>query len=193
MEGHLTSFEYSKRLDKAKQWARKIIQFPFVRKVSLTGSMATGQTTPRSDIDLFIQIEPGNLWWVRLAITIWIHLAGERRTLTSVANKLCLNWFATFDGPAAQKRQHIVLAGNNYNEENELQPQSQKFKNQKSKIKMKSKIQNYLELILHPVCPLLEFLARNIQEHRFRSDERTYLPGSQVRFTNTELGFHPPK
>lgn len=223
MEGRLSAFGYDERWQKARLWADKLIQFPFVRKVSLTGSMAMGLATPTSDIDFFIQVAEGNLWWVRLAITSWIQLAGERRTQTAIANKICLNWWATFDGPETQGRPHIVLAVGQDVRSSKYwsRVKNPKFKTLISKKTQITNVQNSKhfefnnfkfgfnlnlgfrnldwktkqnsEWILKPFCPILEFLARNIQQHRFLTDPRTHLKSSQVRFSNSELGFHPPK
>lgn len=215
MEGRLSAFGYDERWQKARLWADKLIQFPFVRKISLTGSMATGQATPTSDIDFFIQVAEGNLWWVRLAITSWIQLAGERRTQTAIANKICLNWWATFDGPGTQGRPHITLAERESSRGLTEPAMIKNFKFQISNIKSISNIKlsnneilslrnsnlihhseirhSSLERLLKPLSPILEFFARNFQQHRFTVDPRTHLENSQVRFSNTELGFHPPK
>lgn len=215
MEGRLSAFEYDERLCKARVWADKIIHWPFVRRVSLTGSMVTGQATPSSDVDFFIQVAKGNLWWVRLAITLWINLVGERRTQTTIANRLCLNWWATFDGPRAQGRQHIVLTERTFNKCHCKITAITKLKYQISNVKSisndamsnnevlsfgnsdlvcHSEIRHSaFERLLKPLSPILEFIARNIQHHRFLTDPRTHLKNSQVRFSNTELGFHPPK
>ena len=42
---------------KAKKYAAKIIRLPFVHMVALTGSVAAGRATQKSDIDYFIQLQ----------------------------------------------------------------------------------------------------------------------------------------
>ncbi len=146
---------------------------PFTRMVSLTGSEAEGRATKTSDIDFFVQIEDGHIWLSRALITLFVQLAGIRRTDTQIANRICLNWFATYDAPAKQPgRVYKILW------EEEKRPA----------------IKSFFESLL-AVFPLkyLENFAKTIQINRIERDRRTHLPSSAVRYSDRELGFHPPK
>ncbi len=159
------------RVTKAVYFANMISKIPFVRGVSLTGSLAQGLSNLNSDIDFFVKVSKGRLYLTRLWVTAVIHLTGYRRHATKVSGRVCLNWFATFDGPLTQGRNHLVLSGET------VWPTKQK-----------------LESILSGrLGDRLESLAEKIQIWRFSHDRRTHLPDSQVRFSQTELGFHPPK
>lgn len=147
-----------------------IKRIPFTRAVSLTGSLAEKRANEGSDIDLFIQIAPGHLWLGRFLVTLVIHLAGIRRTDTDIAGKICLNWLATFNAPAEQKGRVFELL----------------WQEEKSPLAKRA-----FEFLLG--WPALEQLAKKYQTTRIERDPRTHQAGSQVRYSDTELGFHPPK
>jgi predicted nucleotidyltransferase len=157
-------------VDKAINIIRRI---PFTRAIMLTGSMAEGRATAKSDIDFFIQVAPGHIWLTRAWVTLAIDRAGIRRTDTEIAQRICLNWYATFNAPAEQKgRVYKVLW------EEPKRPISKRI----------------LELFVSALSLLgLEKIAKKIQISRILRDSRTHQKGSQVRYSDQELGFHPPK
>lgn len=153
---------YSQRLKKAGYWAEKIGKHSQVVIVALTGSTAEGKIKPNSDIDFFIQANPGRIWSARFWIVLKLILAGEYRREGRTAGKICPNWWATFNAPAKVGRKYRVLY-QDQNKSRELKP-------------------NWLEKIL-----------RYLQIQRIKSDPRTNALGSQVRFSDQEIGFHPNK
>lgn len=155
--------------------AIKLIKLtPYTRAIILTGSMAEGRANESSDIDLFIQVKPGHLWLTRLLVTIIISLVGIRRTEHKIAGRICLNWFATFNAPQQQ-------VGRVYKE---LWREAGET----------TWIKNCLEILVDYFNLIgLEKIVKKIQIKRILNDPRTHLQGSQVRFNDTELGFHPPK
>lgn len=146
--------------------AKGLINLPFVRRVMLTGSYAESTARPDSDIDLFIQVVPGRLYVARLIVTLWVLSLGVRRTDTQIAKRLCLNWFAAYNAPQRQHRVAKELA---------------------SRTKT-NRLEHWLSARLGDQ---FEAWARDFQVRRFARDERTYRPGSEVRWSDTELGFHP--
>lgn len=157
-------------IEKAKCYARIVGKLPFVERVSLTGSLAEGRQHRDSDIDFFVKVKHGRLYSTRLLVTTVVQLIGARRHGRAIAGKICLNWFATFDGPAIQGRVHQVLWQRKGPELNRIE-----------------------RLLSGPFGDILEQLAKQFQQARFRRDPRTHEVGSQVRFSDQELGFHPPK
>ncbi len=162
--------------EQQKQTTRRAIRIisaiPFTRAIALTGSQSEGRATKTSDIDFFIQVEPNWLWSTRFFVTLFIQLAGIRRTDHNIAGKICLNWYATFDAPAKQK-------GRVYQYLWQQEPYGTKLFFEK----MISALQGrYLEKIL-----------KQYQISRIERDPRTHMKDSQVRHSDTELGFHPPK
>lgn len=53
---------------KAQRWARIIGLLPFVRRIYLTGSVASGRATTQSDIDLLIVAGVNRLWITRALV-----------------------------------------------------------------------------------------------------------------------------
>lgn len=163
--------------EQQKQTTRRAIRIisaiPFTRAIALTGSQAEGRATKNSDIDFFIQVEPGWLWSTRFFVTLFIHLAGIRRTDNNIAGKVCLNWFATFDAPAKQK-------GRIY----------QYLWQQQQSDGMKLFFEKMISFFQGKY---LEKIVKLYQISRIERDPRTHSEGSQVRYSDTELGFHPPK
>mgnify|MGYP001610941140 FL=1 len=100
---------FKQRMRKAKQWARIIAQNSNVVMVAMTGSMATGNATKKSDIDFFIQVSPNQIWSARFFIMLKLKLADEQPERYARAGKICLNWWADFNAPQKSHTKHIVL------------------------------------------------------------------------------------
>lgn len=77
--------------------ARKLMRFlqwvPFVRCVSITGSLALKQAETASDWDFFVVLQAGHLWTGRLVFTAFLQLLGKRRHGKYVADRACLNYY----------------------------------------------------------------------------------------------------
>ncbi len=155
-----------------------IRRLPFTRAIMLTGSVAEGRATELSDIDFFIQVEPGHLWSTRFFVTALLQLIGLRRTDHQIAGRICLNWFGTGNLPAKQEgRVYQALW-------QEKGPNGFKLGLEK--------------LLSRPIGSIsfaqrAENWLKGYQVDRIERDPRTHLPGSQVRYSDQELGFHPPK
>ena len=99
--------EFKKREASAKYTALKWKKFaqkgrilpyiPYVRMVSVTGSLATNSTHEESDIDILIQSSPCKIWTARLFVTLTTQLFGSRRHGTNIKNQLCFNQYTTQD------------------------------------------------------------------------------------------------
>lgn len=87
-------FAVSKRL-LAQRGARLLIKLPFVRFVGLVNTVAYESAVQDSDIDLFIVVTPGHLWFTRALATAFIHLMGWRRHGKMVRDRLCLSFLVT--------------------------------------------------------------------------------------------------
>lgn len=157
---------------KAQKYADKIIKLPFITMVALTGSVVAGKADNESDIDYFIQIEKGRLYVGRLLVTLIVHLWGQRRTDKNIAGKLCLNWYGTSNLPKQRNYQYILLA---------------KSTPMRTKVLDRTKVSWLLDKLLEWV----ESMAKNYQIVRFKKDPRTHTHGSEVRWSDDELGFHP--
>ncbi len=151
-----------------------IIQaLPFTRGVALTGSLAEDRATEKSDIDFFVQVKEGRIWSIRFIISLIFIILGLFRTDQKKAGRICLNWYATFSAPAAQPGRVYQW----------LWQQDQP-----------SQLKAFFEQLLSGYMGnSLENWLKKYQIKRIERDRRTHLPGSQVRYSDHELGFHPPK
>lgn len=70
---------------------------PGVRMLALSGSLAQGHTTPRSDLDIFVITKTGRVWSTRLGLLLITQLLGRRRKHwdQQAPDKACLNHYVT--------------------------------------------------------------------------------------------------
>jgi hypothetical protein len=81
-----------KYLPIAKQKAKVISRFPFVRGVLASGSLAKGYMDSNSDLDFFIITEPGRLWIARTLLVMY-----KRIFLFNSHKHFCVNYFIDAD------------------------------------------------------------------------------------------------
>jgi hypothetical protein len=80
--------EANKFLKTAKNKARFIARFPFVRSVMASGSLSKGYMDEKSDLDFFIVTEPGRLWISRTLLVLY-----KRLFLFNSHKEFCVNYF----------------------------------------------------------------------------------------------------
>lgn len=73
---------------KAKKYSRFIASFPFVRAVSISGSLSKGTMDKNGDIDYFIVTEPGRLWIARTMLVLF-----KKIFLLNSKKYFCVNYF----------------------------------------------------------------------------------------------------
>ncbi len=73
---------------KAEKWSRFISGFPFVRTVSISGSLSKGTMDKDGDIDYFIITEPGRLWVARTFLILF-----KKLFLLNSKKYFCVNYF----------------------------------------------------------------------------------------------------
>ena len=166
-----------------KRAIRLIQGWPTVTAIALTGSEATGSATAQSDIDLFIQVRPGRLWQTRLWLTIWLELLRLRRNSQRVAGAICLNWWGTEFWPGRQNRYPYRLL---------WQRVSSSEKVTASGLRLLHWIDD-LDQRFAWLGNQIEGLTRALQIAKIRRHPLHSLPGGAVRYSDRELGFHPPK
>lgn len=86
--------------DKLKivQRAAKYMAFaPFVRSLSVSGSLAMGSTSRSSDLDVFVITSPKRIWTTRLGLLTVSQLLGRRRKYwdQEAPDKVCLNHYVS--------------------------------------------------------------------------------------------------
>lgn len=81
-----------KWLKKSKRFSRLISWFPFVRGISLSGSLSKGFVDEDPDIDYFIITKPDRLWIARTLL-----IGFKKIFLLNSYKYFCLNYFVTQD------------------------------------------------------------------------------------------------
>jgi hypothetical protein len=79
-------------LPKAIKMAKFISAFPFVRSVSLSGSLSKAYMDEKTDIDYFIIANPNRLWLARTILILY-----KRIFLLNSHKYFCLNYFIDFE------------------------------------------------------------------------------------------------
>jgi hypothetical protein len=79
----------------AMRYSRIIAGFPFVRGISLSGSLSKGYMDDKSDIDYFIITAPGRLWLCRTLLALY-----KKVFLFNSRKHFCINYFVTEDALA---------------------------------------------------------------------------------------------
>jgi len=82
---------------KAQYWTRIFRCVPGVRAVFLSGSLAAGQGSESSDIDLFFIIRPGYLYIARTIINGILTVTGRLAKAENHPGKICPNHFVSTD------------------------------------------------------------------------------------------------
>ena len=81
------------RMKKARQLARIIGQFPFVRGVAISGSLSKYSADSNADIDYFIICQAGRLWISRSLL----HLFKKLTFIVGMQHYFCMNYFLDYD------------------------------------------------------------------------------------------------
>jgi len=186
---------------------------PFVRMIALTGSLARGEATEKSDIDFFVVLKRGRLWSGRAFVSLFAHLTGLRRYEEKIAGRICLNCFQTEDhllvGPKTLKNardyanliilyQRDQLARKFFQANQWIPAKGYRFQN--SNITPRQLIIPILiRWLTEALYELLfsnwgEKQLRSFQIRRILNDPRTQMSSQgQIYISDQELRFHPPK
>lgn len=83
------------------QLARRVAKFlrglAFVEMVAVCNNAGYNNATKESDIDFFIIVNKGWLWWSRFIITLIVQFLGLRRHGRKITNRICLSFYITDD------------------------------------------------------------------------------------------------
>jgi hypothetical protein len=89
VDRRLKGNETAKRfLPLAKEKAKLIAKFPFIRAVMASGSLSKGYMDEKSDLDFFIVTAPGRLWIARTLLVLY-----KRLFLGNSHQYFCVNYF----------------------------------------------------------------------------------------------------
>lgn len=190
------------RLRKAKKYLRFLRHFPYLRAVALSGSAALLNSTPESDIDLFIITKRNRVWIARALVSAYFQIIGERRHGHLAAGRFCLNHYLAEDTEITEDRNLYTAV-----EYASLLPvlgaaQLEKFWQKNGWIKehlphaqftkglpffgfTSSRASRVLELFMdYTLAPALNYLLGLYQKHRIRRQEH-------ILVSDDELSFHP--
>lgn len=76
------------RMKSARRYSRIIANFPYVRGVSISGSISKGYAAEDDDIDYFIVTSPGRLWLTRSLLILF-----KKLFLGNSYRNFCVNYF----------------------------------------------------------------------------------------------------
>ncbi|MFZ1626244.1 MAG: hypothetical protein WAT81_00385 [Candidatus Moraniibacteriota bacterium] len=83
------------KIKRAATLIHSLAWIPFVRMISLTGSLSMKRGDQESDWDLFVVLEKGAIWRGRTVLSFILQVIGKRRHGRSIENRACLNHFVT--------------------------------------------------------------------------------------------------
>lgn len=83
------------KLKKSNWILRFVYCLPFVRLVMISGTVAIGNPSKKSDIDLLVVAKAGRIWTTRAFLTFFALIFGKYRHTGETENKLCLNHYIT--------------------------------------------------------------------------------------------------
>jgi len=86
-----------KLLKKAYKYIDKIKNISGIEMIGIGNSISMNTAHKKSDIDLFIVTSPKRLWYVRVMLTFFFQIRGQRKTRRKHAGKFCLSFFCTTD------------------------------------------------------------------------------------------------
>ena len=93
-----TPWEYEKKLwKKVEKYIPPLRVIPGIVFVGVGNSLSMNACHKESDIDLFIITKKNRLWMVRILVTLYFSLLGQRKTSRKHAGKFCLSFFVTED------------------------------------------------------------------------------------------------
>jgi hypothetical protein len=90
---NLRQQEAEKRYKKVRKFLWLLSLVPFVREASLINSMAIGNIKKESDIDFFIIVRPGFLYFARTFIILLFHLFFLYKTKNHIKEKFCFGFY----------------------------------------------------------------------------------------------------
>jgi hypothetical protein len=200
--------QYWRRALWATWWLRLV---PYVRLVGLNGSMATGTLKSNSDIDFYIVVANGHIFFTRIMTTALLHLLGIRRHGKKVAGRICLNRYAsdTFLEITPHDTYHACVFHNliplftfpgmytRYKAANRWMYDFHYPVIRHHSIYTAGGLSRFIqacgEAVLIPISSLCERFWTNWQQKRAEYDAQTKKKGSVVILTPQELRFHTIK
>jgi len=191
-------------LIRAEYWARLLGKLPGVAAIFLSGSLASGKATEKSDIDFFILAEPGKIWTARFFIFSVLKSAGKLAKPHHHAGKICPNHFITTDALEIAEKDHY--SAQLFSHALPLYDPKKIFS--RFIEKNKSWIEKFGFSFVHKnLCDqtveraknsnncrkngVFETIFRYGQIKKIRGNPEYQIPGAKIVLSDSELRFHP--
>lgn len=84
-------------LKKSQPWLSCLASWPGVRAISICNNIAFLNASEESDIDLFLIVNPGEIWQTRFALASFLQVFKKRPQPGNEYGKLCLSFIITSD------------------------------------------------------------------------------------------------
>ncbi|MFA6410916.1 MAG: hypothetical protein WCW26_05090 [Candidatus Buchananbacteria bacterium] len=84
-----------KKMKIALSTIKHLRHLAFIKTIAICNTVGYNNASPSSDIDFFIIIKTGRLWWSRLIITLLVGFLGIRRHDKKIADRVCLSFYIT--------------------------------------------------------------------------------------------------
>lgn len=81
-------------IERARRYCTPLRFFPGIAAVWVCNSLSMNAADADSDIDLFVEADPGRIWTARMLATAYFQLLGVRRHGEWVKGRFCLSFFA---------------------------------------------------------------------------------------------------
>lgn len=202
-----------KKFLRSARWLRFA---PYLEGFFVCGSMALGNTTPKSDFDVFIIAKSGRLYTNRLFLWLIASLLGDRRKPSdkTAPDKFCFNHYIT-DGSNPLKYRSIYTAQlysslkpaympdevfNNFFKKNSwikeyllnFKPHNNFVRRNLKRSRFADVITGFIELILNSSFgDFVEDISKEYQQNKIKNNPLTGQPGGRVVCNDDELEFHP--
>jgi hypothetical protein len=198
--------EYKFRIVRRVVWWLRFV--PFVHGVAVAGRLAMKNAQAKSDLDLFIILQDGNIFTGRLLVTVLVHIFGKRRYGNKVQNRICLNHFVTNEFAVSVKD---IFSAHEYsflvpvfNGDSWMEFQKNNDWIKKYKINFEASTNNlklvpdskYSQWVRKTLEKLLQFdwveiFLGNWQRQRINNNPKTKQFGSVILAEDSELAFWP--
>ncbi|MBU2025866.1 MAG: nucleotidyltransferase domain-containing protein [Patescibacteria group bacterium] len=81
----------------AVRTAKIIKHLPFIRMISVCGTVAGGNAREDSDIDFLVITKPGRIFLARFFLMLALEILGKRKKSSQIKDRICLNHFIARD------------------------------------------------------------------------------------------------
>jgi len=196
-----------KYLKRARFWSAILRHCPGVRAIFLSGSLAQGHATKKSDIDFFIITRHGQIWTARFFIFVVLKIFRRIATESNHSGKICPNHFISdIDLEIREQDKYaanlfscnqplydindywtrFMLANKNW-----IQRCNYSFRHPHNPDKIKVNSQYDKRNSYYNTNFFCEKILKKIQMKKIKSNPDYHLSGAMIILEDYELRFHP--